>query len=90
MAILEKKSEKLIIETITSQPSNAPHILLTSLGMQAIPTTYKWNGKTVETDLSPLALVQLLEESELPTQVVAVATQGAKYETWQLFSFRNL
>lgn len=82
---LRRKSEKLIIETITSQPPNAPHILLTSLGMRAIPTTYKWNGKTVEADLSPLALVQLLEESELPTHVVAVATQAAKRETWQFF-----
>lgn len=82
---LTRKSEKIIIETTISQPSNAPHILLTSLGMRAIPTTYKWNEKTVEADLSPLALVRLLEESELPTHVVAVATQGAKRETWQLF-----
>ena len=53
--------------------------------MKAIPTTYEWNEKTVEADLSPLALVQLLERSELPNHVVAVATQGAKRETWQLF-----
>ena len=80
-----RKPEKIIIETTTSQPSNTPHILLTGLGMRAIPTTYKWNEKTVEADLSPLALVRLLEGSELPTHVVAVATQGAKRETWQLF-----
>ena len=29
--------------------------------------------------------MQLLEKSQLPNRVVAVATQGAKRETWQLF-----
>jgi len=53
--------------------------------MKAIPTTYKWNEKTVEADLSPLALVQLLERSELPNHVVALVTEGAKRETWQRF-----
>ena len=81
----DKKLERMIIETTTYQPSDAPHILLTSLGMQAIKTTYKWKEKTVEADLAPLALVQLLEESQLPNHVVTVATQGAKRETWQLF-----
>ena len=80
-----KKLEKTIIETTTCQLSDAPHILLTSLGMKAIPTTYEWNEKTVEADLSPLALVQLLERSELPNHVVTLVTEGAKRETWQLF-----
>ncbi len=53
--------------------------------MKAIPTTYKWNEKTVKADLSPLALVKFLERSELPNHVVTVATQGAKRETWQIF-----
>lgn len=80
-----KKLERIIIETAIYQPSDAPHILLTSLGMKAIPTTYKWNAKTVEADLSPLALVQLLERSELPNHVVTLVTEGAKRETWQHF-----
>ena len=80
-----KKLERIIIETTTYQPSDAPHILLTSLGMRALKTTYMWNEKTVTTKLTPLALVQLLEESQLPNRVVAVATQGAKRETWQVF-----
>ena len=33
----------------------------------------------------PLALVRLLEKSELPNRVIAVVTEGAKRETWQLF-----
>ena len=85
MLIRLKKLERIIIETTTYQPSDAPHILLTSLGMRAIKTTYKLDKKTVTTKLTPLALVQLLEESQLPNRVVAVATQGAKRETWQLF-----
>ncbi len=80
-----KKIGEIIIETTIYQPSDAPHILLTSLGMRAIKTTYKLDKKTVTTKLTPLALVQLLEESQLPNRVVAVATQGAKRETWQLF-----
>ena len=75
----------MIIETITHQPSDAPHILLTSLGMRADKTTYKWYEKTITAELAPLALVQLLEKSQLPNRVVAVVTQGAKRETWQTF-----
>ena len=67
------------------KPSAKQHILLTSLGTRAIPTKYQWNGKTVEAGLTPLALVQLLDASELPDHVVVVVTQSAKRETWQLF-----
>ena len=59
-----KKLERMIIETTIYQPLDAPHILLTSLGMRAIKTTYKLDKKTVTTKLTPLALVQLLEESQ--------------------------
>ena len=80
----------MIIETITHQPSDAPHILLTSLGMQAIKTTYKWKEKTVEAELAPLALVQLLKKSQLPNHVVAVVTQGAKRKNMADFPDRHL
>ena len=72
-------------ETVISQPSEVPHILLTSLGMRAIKTEYEWNGKKATADLTPLALVQLLEETQLPNRVIAVVTQSAKLETWQPF-----
>ena len=65
--------------------SGKEHILLTSLGMRAIETEYQWNGETVKADLTPLALVELLEKSQLPNRVIAVVTQDAKRETWQLF-----
>ena len=67
------------------KPVKAPHILLTSLGMRAIETEYQWNGQTAKADLTPLALVELLEKSQLPNRVIAVVTQDAKRETWQLF-----
>lgn len=53
--------------------------------MRAIETEYQWNGKIVKAGLTPLALVQLLDASELPDHVIVVVTQGAKRETWQLF-----
>ena len=65
--------------------SNKEHILLTSLGLRAIETEYEWNGKKVTAGLTPLALVQLLDKTQLPNHVVALVTQGAKRETWQPF-----
>ncbi|MDE0012367.1 MAG: TIGR02221 family CRISPR-associated protein [Candidatus Poribacteria bacterium] len=65
--------------------SNKKHILLTSLGMRAIETEYEWNGKKVTADLTPLALVQLLDKTQLPNHIVTVVTVGAKRETWQPF-----
>lgn len=73
------------MEETIRESTDAPHILLTSLGMRAIPTEYEWNGKKATADLTPLALVQLLDKAELPDHVVAVITQGAKRETWQPF-----
>ena len=73
------------METTVHESPTVPHILLTSLGMRAIRTEYLWNGKTVGADLTPLALVQLLEKPQLPNHVIAVVTQNAKRETWQLF-----
>ncbi len=63
------------------------HILLTSLGLRAIPTTYQWNGKPhIEAPLTPLALVQFLDPSEQPNRVVAMVTDGASDETWPVFN----
>ncbi len=67
------------------QVSDVPHILLTSLGTRAIPTTYQLRELTATASLTPLALVQLLEESQRPNRVVAMVTEGAKGETWEPF-----
>ena len=61
------------------------HILLTSLGMNAIPTEYQWDGKTATAPLTPLALVQLLDPAEQPNRVVAMVTDGARDKTWPVF-----
>ena len=66
----------------TTQKKANEHILLTSLGMNAIPTDYEWNGKTVNAPLTPLALVQLLDKSQQPSRVVAMVTNRAKTATW--------
>ena len=61
------------------------HILLTSLGVRPLETKYQWGERTVTASFTPLALVQLLEESQRPNRVVAVVTQEAKVKTWPLF-----
>lgn len=53
--------------------------------MRAIETEYEWNGKKATAGLTPLALVQLLDKTQLPNHVVTVVTVGAKRETWQPF-----
>ena len=73
------------MKNTTYESTTVPHILLTSLGMRAIKTEYEWNGKRATADLTPLALVQLLDEAQLPNHVVALVTQGARRETWQPF-----
>ena len=73
------------MEKPTQKSSDRQHILLTSLGMRAIETEYQWNGATAKAGLTPLALVQLLNESELPDHVIAVVTRGAKDKTWETF-----
>ncbi len=75
------------METATHQSADKPdkpHVLLTSLGKQAIPTKYQWGERTVKASLTPLALVQFLNPKP-PTRVVAVVTEGAKAETWPKF-----
>lgn len=69
----------------TVHESLKPHILLTSLGMHARATEYLWNGKTAKAELTPLALVQLLDKEQLPNQVLTVVTAGALKTTWKIF-----
>ena len=73
------------MQTETRQPSDVEHILLTGLGTNAFSKTYTLNGKSKDADLTPLALVQLLDESQRPKQVVAMVTTGARTTTWDPF-----
>ena len=74
-------------KTLQSSLKNKDHILLTSLGKNAIPTTYEWGKETATADLAPLALVQLLPKLSrpLPNRVVAVVTEEAESGTWPTF-----
>ena len=74
-------------KTLQSSSKNKNHILLTSLGKNAFPTKYEWGKERCTADLAPLALVDFLNKFDLPmpNHVVAVVTEDAKRETWQLF-----
>ncbi len=61
------------------------HLLLTGLGDRAQSTLYALDEKTARAELAPLALMQLLEEADRPTQVLAMVTQRAREKTWPLF-----
>ena len=76
------------MEKAIHESSDKEHILLTSLGTRVYEnTTYEWKGKTATADLTPLALLELLEElgMYMSNRVVAVVTQGAKNTTWPVF-----
>ena len=51
------------------------HILLTALGVKTQHSVYSLHGATAAARLAPLALLQLLEVSDRPTHVIAVATR---------------
>lgn len=74
-----------MMDTTPSSTSKKQHILLTSLGMRAIDTPYEWNGQKTTASLTPLALVQLFNESQRPNRVVTVLTEDAKAKTWPIF-----
>lgn len=61
------------------------HILLTSLGKNAYKTEYEWQGDRITASLTPLALVQFLEEAERPNRVVTLVTEEAEQTTWPTF-----
>ncbi len=71
--------EKLETVTSTGQPGR---LMLTVLGMGAGKARYTLNGKEVESDLAPVALVELLPEEERPDRVLALCTPEARNETW--------
>lgn len=69
----------------TTTRKSPDHILLTSLGTLAKETEYEWGCKKITAELTPLALVKLLDSEQLPNRVVAIITQGAKNKTWEIF-----
>ena len=72
------------------QTTHKHHILLTSLGKNAIDTTYELHGKEATAQLAPLALLDLFKMLELPMpdRVVAVVTEGAQNTTLPILQER--
>ena len=62
-------------------PPDEQHILLTSLGRNAIETEYKWQGdRKITASLTPLALVQFLKAEKRPNRVVTLVTEAAEQD----------
>ncbi|MCY4369400.1 MAG: TIGR02221 family CRISPR-associated protein [bacterium] len=55
--------------------------MLTLLGVNSKQTRYRLDGREVETDLAPVALLELLPASERPERVLALCTAEAKEDT---------
>ncbi len=57
-------------------------LMLTVLGVNARKARYTLEGREAESELAPVALVDLLPEGERPDRVVALCTPQARRETW--------
>lgn len=68
-----------------SESAEAQHILLTSLGIRLIDTTYQFQQRTATAPLTPLALVQLLPPEQRPNRVIAMVTAKAAQDVWPTF-----
>lgn len=64
--------------------SKTRHLLLTVLGTNPQQATYTLNGEQNGTRLAPVALFNLLPDSERPDRVVALCTPEANRESWPL------
>ena len=76
------------MEETIRESTDAPHILLTSLGTRVFEgTKYQWRGEEAIADFAPLALMELLDKLNLPkpNRFVALVTAGAKDTTWPDF-----
>ncbi len=61
--------------------------MLTLLGLRPSEARYTFPGSDpVEAALAPVALLDLLPEEDRPDTVIALCTQKAKQETWQLLA----
>lgn len=58
--------------------------LVTVLGTDPRPARYQFEGSSVETDLAPLALVQLLPDDRRPCRILALCTPEAKEQSWPI------
>ncbi len=66
----------------TTPRSERQHLLLTVLGTNPRPACYELAGQQVEAGLAPVALLDLLPETEKPKRVVALCTPEARQDSW--------
>jgi len=59
-------------------------ILVTVLGTNPQPACYTLNGRNVEANLASLALLQLLPEKDIPSQILALCTADAKEKSYRI------
>ncbi len=78
-------------DRVVADKANKPtrqHVLLTVLGRAPQPACYRLGGRQAEAKLAPLALYELLAQSDqpdcVPDRVVALCTSKAKHESWPL------
>ena len=60
------------------------HVLLTVLGTSPRETRYALGSKTSSARLAPVALLDLLPDSEQPSHILALCTPEAERESWTL------
>ena len=60
------------------------HVLLTVLGTNPRETRYVFRSKASAASLAPVALLDLLPDSEQPSHVLALCTPKAERESWTL------
>ena len=81
------------MEETNRESTDAPHILLTSLGTNVFQATeYEWTGEKgkgekATADFAPLALMKLFDQLNLPkpNRFVVLVTEGTKDTTWPVF-----
>lgn len=66
--------------------SEINHVLLTALGIHGRLTPYTIGDQIVAAEFAPLALLQMLPESERPSRICALRTKGVTEKTWDSFA----
>ena len=66
----------------TGRQGSTEHVLLTVLGTNSKIARYALGDRQTDADVAPIALFDLLPESERPDRVLALCTPEAKRDTW--------
>ena len=80
---LSKHSGSAVSDHAQGTPAHK-HMLLTVLGTNKSLVRYVLEDREAESQLAPIALLDLLPQAERPDRVAALCTPEAKHETWPL------